>query len=243
MCRCGVVVGTLWHKLSACEASEELRAAERSLGLVRTGRVAAWDPLFSRAIPARPKDVQLPKEHTWIEKADESVEKIVTGEVYTDGSARGRFWRASRAGWAFAVFDPKGGWQWSAKGTVGGLDPSSSRAELKALLEALRLVVPLVTIYVDNSAVVKGFEKGEEWCTNSGASGAGLRREIWTILRDLEGHEVSVKKVKAHTGWWDVLWGAYHTGNMQATTWLIGWQKMHSMPRNPWRQPRLLMTT
>ena len=222
LCKCQAAVGTLWHKIGECELSQELRSAECPAALLRAGRVAAWDPLFSRAVPARPKDVSIPTERTWIEKADASVEAIVTGEVYSDGSARGRFWRSSRAGWAFVVFDPQGGWKWTAKGTVGGLDPSSFRAELKALLEALRLAVPPVTIYVDNSSVVRGVEKGEEWCTSSGATGAGLWREIWAILRDLEGQEVHVRKIKAHTGWWDVLLGRIthrqHVGNGMADT-------------------------
>ena len=73
ICRCGAGVGTLWHKLGACGASEELRAAECPSWLLRTGRVETWDPLFSRAIPARPKDVQPQMEHTWVEKSHESV--------------------------------------------------------------------------------------------------------------------------------------------------------------------------
>ena len=63
--------------------------------------------------------------------------------------------------------------------------------------------MPLVTFYVDNKAVVDGMSRGEEWCTRSGFVGAGKWTEILAIIRDMDGQEVHVKKVKAHTSWWD----------------------------------------
>ena len=141
----------------------------------------------------------------WHEVAEERVVKVATGEAYTDGSSKGGHWRITRAGWAFVVVDSEGRWRWTAKGTVAGLDCSSFRAELQALLEVLRVTVPPLTIYVDNQAVVDGVNKGEEWCTRSGASCAVLWKKVWAILKDLEGQEVVVQKVKAHTTWIQVL--------------------------------------
>ena len=124
------------------------------------------------------------------------------------------------AGWGFVVLDDEGKWLWTAKGTFAGPNCSSFRAELNALLEALRATMPPVTIYVDNKAVVDGVQRGERWCTASGSSGADLWREIWGYLRELKGQEVQVVKVKAHTSWWDVLEGRIshreHVGNSMA---------------------------
>ena len=103
---------------------------------------------------------------------------------------------------------------------MGGPNCSSFRAELRALLEVLRVAVPPLKIFVDNKGVVDGVKKGEKWCTASGSTGADLWRKIWWMLNELEGQEVSVVKVKAHTGWWDVLSGRIshidHVGNAMA---------------------------
>ena len=63
---------------------------------------------------------------------------------------------------AFVVLDGDGGWLWTAKGTLGGPNCSSIRAELKAWLEDLRMAVPPVTFHIDNQAVVDGVRKGEK---------------------------------------------------------------------------------
>ena len=77
--------------------------------------------------------------------------------------------------------------------------------------------MPPLTVYVDNQAVVDGVSKGEEWCTRSGASCAALWRRVWAILRDLEGQEIAVQKIKAHTTWLQVLARVisheHHVGN------------------------------
>ena len=79
------------------------------------------------------------------------------------------------------------------------------------------MAVPPVRFHVDNKAVVDGFNKGEKWCTSSASNGADLWRKIWAIVREMEGQEVEVVKVKAHTDWWDVIFGRIshknHIGN------------------------------
>ena len=103
--------------------------------VLKAGYASAWGPLYSRAVPGRPKDGQVPVELVWHDVADAVVEKCPTGDAYTDGSAKGWFWRSTRAGWSFVVLDKEGKWRWTAKGTLGGTNCSSFRAELKALLE------------------------------------------------------------------------------------------------------------
>ena len=176
--------------------------------------------MYARGAPARPKDPPLVPECTWHEVSKDGDEKVVTGRVYSDGSAKGRFWKATRAGRAFVVMSEEGEWLWTAKGTVAGPDCSSFRAELKALFAVLHVAVPPLTVLVDNKAVVDGVKHGEKWCTNSKAAYADLRGQVWRILNELEGQGIAVVKVRAHTSWWDVLSGSIahidHVGNSLA---------------------------
>ena len=111
LCKCAAAVGTLWHKLKCCELTREHREVECPKEVLKAGYASAWDPLYSRAVPGRPKDVQIPIELVWHDAADAAVEKCATGDVYTDGSAKGWFWRSSRAGWSFVVLDKEGKWR------------------------------------------------------------------------------------------------------------------------------------
>ncbi len=203
-CVCKQAVGTLWHKLAACPLSEQRRMAACPDWILRIGRVSVWDPLFSRAIPARPKPVSMAVERTWWEAATINQERVITGEVYTDGASRGPFWRAARAGWAAVALDQDGKWVATLSGTLGGPHVSAFRAELKAVLEALRIALPPLTIYCDNAAVVRGFSNGKDHCISSKARGADLWRQVWFLLEEL-GDDIRIVKVKAHTTWADVL--------------------------------------
>ena len=167
-CRCKEAAGTLWHKLGSCSRSERHRSASCSEATLKGLNASPWNPLYSRGVPARPKDPPLTPECTWHELSCVGIEKIATKRVYTDGSAKGRFWRAARAGWGFVVLDDEGKWLWTAKGTLAGPNCSSFR------LEALRVTMPPATICVDKKAVVDGVQRGERCCTASGSSGADL---------------------------------------------------------------------
>ncbi len=203
-CVCKQASGTLWHKLAACSLSEQWRNAACPDWILKIGRASVWDPLFSRAIPARPKPVAAAAEMTWWQAADMNQERVMTGEVYTDGASRGPFWRAARAGWAAVALDHEGKWVATLSGTLGGPHVSAFRAELKAVLEVLRIALPPITIYCDNAAVVRGFANGKDGCISSRARGADLWRRVWFLLDEL-GDEVRIVKVKAHTTWADVL--------------------------------------
>jgi ribonuclease HI len=192
------------HKLAGCTLAEQRRSTACPDWILRMGRAAVWDPLFSRAVPAKPKPVGKVVERTWWEAATAKQERIISGEVYTDGASKGPFWKAARAGWAVVVLDREGKWVSTLSGTLGGPHSSAFRAELKAVLEALRLALPPLTIYCDNAAVVQGFDRGKEFCVSSKARGADLWRQVWFMLDEIGG-DVRMVKVKAHTTWADVL--------------------------------------
>ena len=209
-CRCGKAAGTLWHKLATCELSQENREAatvpKGLTELIGRGKAMVWDPLFSRGVPARPKWPEPPKDTRWWEAGAEGELEIATGDIYTDGSALGEHWRMVRAGWAAVAASKEGKVLWRMGGTCGEPHASILRAELKAVLEVLKIASAPVRIHVDNATVVKGFKEGKVWCTQSRRDGADIWRDIWMRMRDI-GEGVEVVKVRAHTTWWDVIWG------------------------------------
>ena len=85
------------------------------------------------------------------------------------------------------ALDEAGRWLWTKWGTIGGLNVSSFRAELQALLEVLRIAVPPVRIHTDNKSVVDGVQRGREWCTRAKAAGVDLWRLIFDKLDELDG--------------------------------------------------------
>ena len=140
----------------------------------------------------------------WAESAGGGSVHFAIGDVYTDGSSKGLFWLARRGGWAVVALDVTGRWLWTKRGTLGGLNVSSFRAELQALYEVLKIAVPPVRIHIDNQDVVDEVSRGRKWCTLASTAGADLWRCIFDKLEELRDEgEVVVVKVKAHIGWWD----------------------------------------
>ena len=167
----------------------------------------------------RPKAVGVPVESVWLEAFEGVLECKASGDVYIDGSARGLFWRAMRGGWSVVALDEWGQHSWTKRGVLGGLNISSHRAELRALLEALRCAAP--TIHVDNQSVVDGVAEGRQWCTSAGSSDADLWRVVWEELEEARSRgEVGVAWVKAHTRWDGALsrliWPRHQYGNWLA---------------------------
>ena len=133
ICKCKEAAGSLWHKLGRCRLSDQHRNAACAEAVLKAAESSPWDPLYTRGVPARPKDPPFATEYTWHETSGDDGGKVATGCVYTDGSAKGRNWRATRAGWAFVVLKADDSWAWTSKGTLGGPNCSSFRAELKAV--------------------------------------------------------------------------------------------------------------
>ncbi len=200
---CGKAVGNLWHRMGECAGTADER--EGRLGcaawLLRKGKASLWDPLFSRGVPALPLVPPPPPARTeWgIGGRPADGAYAASGDVYTDGAVSGRWRRIMRAGWGIAALkDDADEVLWALHGTCPDVQPSVVRAELKAVLEALRVAVPPLRLHVDNLEVVIGFQLGEDWCVNPRRDGAELWRAIWGYMRDIGGG-VDVLKVKAHT--------------------------------------------
>ncbi len=206
ICKCGKQIGTLWHRLARCPLTEQVRSEKCDGGLLRSAKAQLWDPLFSRGVPARPKVPPPPSARTWWERGAEGAEFAATGRVYSDGSAQGWHWRAVRAGYAAVCVDDDGRILWTLRGICGEPFASVYRAELRAVLETLRVAVPPLTIHLDNAAVVRGFTRGEAWCTRVGGEASDIWREVWHRWRDIGGG-VQIKKVRAHTSVLDIVRG------------------------------------
>ncbi len=205
-CSCGEAVGTLWHKLGACKLAEQARTNGLPPGLMRMGKKSVWDPLFSRGVAARPKVPRPPRTRSWWTRCSAQAEQLATGTVFTDGAYQGWFWKGARAAWAAVAVTDDGVVLWRLQGVIGEPHPSIFRAELMALREVLRMAAPPLTVYIDNKMVVDGFNKGRAHCTASTADAADIWRDVWRLVEDI-GPGVSIRKVRAHTTWWDVLAG------------------------------------
>ncbi len=205
-CRCGEAAGTLWHKLGGCKFTEREREAQLPAALARMGKKSVWDPLFSRGVPARPKIPRPPKTRSWWTRCSAQAEQLATGVVFTDGACQGWFWKGARAAWAAVAVTEDGVVLWRLQGIIGEPHPSILRAELTALRETLRMAAPPLTVYIDNKQVVDGIDKGRAFCTASNADAADIWREVWHLIEEI-GPGLSVRKVRAHTTWWDVIAG------------------------------------
>ena len=107
-CRCGKAADTLWHRLGRRERTEEERTAKCGAKLLGLAKTRAWDPLFSRGIPARPKVPPPPKARQWATKMESNAEVIAEGVVYTDGSAEGWHWKGARAAYGATCYTREG---------------------------------------------------------------------------------------------------------------------------------------
>ena len=99
VCACKQAVGTLRHKLAQCPLSQESRQEHCPEWLLQCCLREPWNPLFSRGVPARPRAAPLPRDAQWEEKKCKDQPCVVTGNIYTDGSAIGAYWRTRRGGW------------------------------------------------------------------------------------------------------------------------------------------------
>ena len=80
---------------------------------------------------------------------------------------------------------PEGRWLWTLYGTLGGVYIDSYMAELKAILEAMRVALPPLRIHTDNAELLLAESRGKAWCTSARRRGAALWREIWRYREEL----------------------------------------------------------
>ena len=218
-CRCGKAQDIVWHRLAACELTRKEREENLPKEVLEQGIGRVWDPLYSRGVPARPIPPKILEDESWFEALATGTEFVADNRVYTDGSAAGWHWRGARAAYGAVCYDAHGEARWVLRGICGGPHANIVEAELRAVLEVLRVTVGPVTIMVDNAYVVEGFQKGSAWTTRAGAESAGTWRLVWQKMSEV-GEWVTVHKVKAHTSWWEVMGGNItymdHKGNTAA---------------------------
>ncbi len=195
-CSCGAEAACAWHMLAECKRVKRVRDEFRDQGIVKESQDRKWDPLFHRAVPARPLMPPDPVAATQYIGTPPS-DKIIVGDAYTDGALKGRCRRVLRAGWAFIVVHPGRGALWGSFGSLPERYPTSLRAELTAILHALRAARGRINIYSDNAEAVLGFRMGRSWCTHPLRDGADIWRDIWARTDEL-GAVPNVLKVKAH---------------------------------------------
>ncbi len=201
---CATAPGTLFHRLGECSASRSEREGTRGCPpwLLRKAKVQLWDPLFTRGVPALPRVPPPPPDrvvYVYTEAGQREQALTVSGDVYTDGALSGRWRQIARGGWGVVVLCPdRDAVEWGMHGTCTEDYPSVVRAELRAVLQALRLALPPLCLHIDNAEVVEGLHRGREWCVAPSRDGADIWRDIWHYMDELGGG-VTHKKVKAHT--------------------------------------------
>ncbi len=167
-----------------------------------------------------PKHLPPPPEiEGWGEAGMPADGALARGDVYTDGAMSSCLGLARRAGWGVVSLNADNSVEWALHGTLSERFPTVVRAELRAVLEALRRTAGPINIHTDSQEVVDGFTIGETWSTAPRRSGASIWRQIWPLIREL-GEEVQILKVKRHTDIDDVSAGRItlreHIGNSQA---------------------------
>ncbi len=206
---CAMAPGTLFHRLGECSSSRQEREGARGCPpwLLRKARAQLWDPLFARGVPALPRVPPSPPDQVQYVYTDPGQTRqalTVSGDVYTDGALSGRWRQIARGGWGVAVLRPdRDEVEWAMHGTCAEDYPSVVRAELQAVLQALRLALPPLCLHIDNAEVVEGLQRGREWCTAPNRDGAEVWQRIWFYLDELGGG-VTHRKVKAHTAVEDI---------------------------------------
>ena len=149
----------------------------------------AWDPLFSRGVPARPKVPRPPRAQRWMEKLCGEAEFIgVDGNtIYTDGSAEVWLWMGVRAAYGAVCYDEAGSPMWVMRGVCGEPHPSINRAELMAVIAVLEISAGGMTIKSDSAFVVDGYKRGKSYTTTSRHEAADLWRDLWARVEEMGG--------------------------------------------------------
>ena len=200
--------GTLYHRCCGCSSLAWLMdASTKHRSILDTAQSAIHQglPLFQHGVPhLRPPVATPPFVARWcggVEVAD----FYFTGHAFTDGALSGGARKGSeRSGWAAVAIDSHGLVIGGIYGTCPDYFPTSLRAELWAVVQALRHCCPPLTLWVDNAGVVDGFAKGRIWCCDSARPAADLWRLFWHKVEDLGQDGIQIRKVKGHASVADV---------------------------------------
>ena len=201
-------VGTLYHRFCECPATRAVREGYRHQDVLDRARslLHAYEPLYQHGVPILPEPMPVPRlVRRWCGGTEPPSDFTFTGKAFTDGAMRGRAPQAARrAGWACILVDDTGAVIAGLYGPCPDPFPTSLRAELRAVIEILRLALPPLVIWVDNKCVVDGWARGKAWCCASTRPAADLWREFWRLLEDVGPEGVRIEKCKGHATEGDV---------------------------------------
>ena len=198
----GPLEGSFPHRACACPSTRKLRQSSRHHSILdKASSLAHCDePLFKHGVPILSMDLRVPEavlRHAG--GLELPADFSFTGDAFTDGALRGGGpMRARRSAWAAVLVDQSGLVIAGLYGPCSDAFPSSLRAELWAIWQALRLAIGPLRIWTDSQGAVDGKAKGKQWCCAAGRPVADLWRKIWAILEDIGPDEVVFHKVKGH---------------------------------------------
>ena len=205
---CNNAEGTLYHRCCGCAASSELMLSStrhREILDIAQAALHCEEPLFQHGVPCLKAPINPPN---FVARWCGGIvvdDFQFTGDVYTDGAVSGGGRAGTeRSGWSAVMINEHGLVVGGIYGTCPNFFPSSLRAELWGVIQALRHALLPLTLWVDNSGVVDGFAKGREWCCHSGRQAADLWRLLWWKVDDLGYGGISILKTKGHATYADI---------------------------------------
>lgn len=126
--------------------------------------------------------------------------------LFSDGSCFNNGQPTSRGGWAFILLDAEG--NTISEGTGQETPSTNNRAELKGVIDGLRVTQPGAEILVktDSLYVINGFQRGwiEQWRADNYSTKLGRERknrDLWEELYALVStRNITWEWVKGHSG-------------------------------------------
>ena len=188
--------------MCACDATRDLRASFSKPDVLSKAQSSlhGHEPLYQHGVPLMQRLPKVPQPIIRYCGGRQPPDGLIaTGMAFTDGAMRYRAPKAARrAGWAWVIVDDAGDVIFGLHGPCADTFPTAFRAELRAVCELLVVVVPPITIWVDNKELLDGVAKGEQWCCSSARAAADLWRIFWHKLSDIGPDGISLVKTKGH---------------------------------------------
>ena len=220
----GPARGTLHHRMCACDATRAVRDSYNKPEVISRAQsiLHCDEPLYQHGVPLIVEQPKAPRHEVRCCGGRQPPDGFVaTGNAFTDGAMRCNAPKsARRAGWAWVIVDDAGDVIFGLHGPCPDAFPTAFRAELRAVCELLMMVVPPITVWIDNQELLDGHAKGKEWCCSSARAAADLWRTFWHKLDDIGPQGVALVKTKGHASEADVQAGRttvfQQTGNANA---------------------------
>ena len=193
--------GSAHHRFWTCPAHRNTRGQAERYYQHMGAEASPNNLLFTRGLEAEKKVPfhATPEVTHW--QLEQGQEPMFENKIATDGSLMHKHSAGGKCGWA--VVGNQNGQQMVAWGTMPASLPVQKRilrAELWAILQALRVCSPPIQIHTDCAAVIQGIKKGSKRCGNANAKHADVWRMIWHHIADIGLGEngIMIVKCKAH---------------------------------------------